>query len=175
MISEKLFQLNTLVLCDTPSTEKPDAFYIFAEPATHIDLLVSAVAPIAKQRKIKVAICGGVGQGYDFRVWFKALRENGLKEDEIVLISPDEYLNTITESTKLAQHAKMFGWKNIWITAPPFQQLRAFITLASMLKKEFWYAKIFNMLALPIDWYKEIIHYHGEVRGKPFVDERLDR
>jgi len=167
MINEKLHQLNTLVLCDTPGSEKADAIYIFAEPNTYLALLTGAVAGLAKSTGVKVAICGGVGQGYDFRPWLKALREQGLKEDEIVLIAPDDTLNSLTESLKLAQHAKMFGWKNIWITAPPYQQLRAFMTLVTALKKEFHLAKIYNLIALPLKWYKETVHYQGEVKGRP--------
>ena len=175
MLDYKLYQLNTLVLCDVAPAERPDAFYIFAEPASFLGLLCDAVCAVADSRKIKIAINGGVGQGYDFRIWHKRLRENGIKEENIILIAPpDGELNTATESEKLAQHAKMFGWKNIWITAPPYQQTRAFMNLVSFLKKEFYPIKVYNLVALPLNWHKEIIHYHGETKGRPVDFIRME-
>lgn len=168
MLSEKLHQLNTLVLCDTPEREMPDAFYIFSEPNSHLEMLTKIAVSLAKPHGIKIALSGGVDQGYDFRFWLKALREYGINEEDIVLIAqPEQNLNTLSESEKLAQHAKMFGWKNIWITAPAFQQLRTFMSLVTAVKKEFHLAKIYNIPGLPLKWHKEMVHYQGEVKGRP--------
>ena len=177
MLNERLYQLNTLVLCDVPPNEMPDAFYVYSEPASFLDLLGGAALDLAKSRKIKIAICGGVGRGYDFRLWLKLFRDAGIKEDNIVLIAPpEEEIDCWSESVKLARHAKMFGWKNIWITAPPYQQTRAFMSLVSALSKEFFPTKVYNKIALPLNWHKDIIHYRGEVKGAPlnFIQTELD-
>jgi|GEM_PF-4399855 len=178
MIDQKLYQLNTMVLCDVPPANKPDAFYIFSEPASFLELLCDAAASIAGPKKIKVAISGGVGNGYDFRLWHKRLRENGIKEDNIVLIAPPENeTSSKTETEKLALHAKMFGWQEVWITAPPYQQTRAFMHLITELKKQFHPIRVYNMIALPLNWHKEIVHYQGETKGRPvdFIRSELEK
>lgn len=176
MIGKELYQLNTLVLCDIPEG-KPDAIYIFAEPDTYLDLISDMVVQIAKHSKLKVALCGGVGEGYDFRHWHRQLREKGIKEEQIVLIAPDENLNMVNECSKLAAHARMFGWKNIWISAPPYQQPRAFLCLLAALKNEMLLIKVYNLITVALNWHKEIVHYNGEIKGRPidFIAEELEQ
>ncbi len=87
------------------------------------------------------------------------------KENIARIISYDVRLNTRSESQALIRGAKVSGWKHIYITAPPFHQLRAFITAVSVALKEYPGLAIYNRVGKTMDWGEEIRHSQGESVG----------
>jgi hypothetical protein len=173
----KIHQLNTLVLADVKPEIKPDAIYLFAE-SEDLKGSVQDKGKEAFDSGIKVAICGGKGGCYSgFEFWKEELKEKGIAEQAIIPIPANSNLNTYTEAESLITYAKEQGWKNIYISAPPFHQLRAFITAVSLTQKIYPELKIYNIVGTELPWHKEVVHYQGVVVDTPlnFIFSELER
>ncbi len=77
--------------------------------------------------------------------------------------------NTLTESQALVKYAKENKQSRIYVVAPPFHQLRAFVTTASEAIKENNSLSIFSYIGdLPIDdeyWNTEVVHSQGVLKN----------
>ena len=160
-----LYKLNTIVLSDCLPTEMIDALYLFAEPdGTLREALIQRAIELAP-RVTHIAMCGGTGQGYvGFYSWADELVEKGVERDRLVAIPYGDHVNTYSESIHLTSFAMEKNWKQIVLTAPVHQQLRACMTMIRQLQLQKADVTLYNAPSTFFPWNQELIHYQGEVK-----------
>jgi hypothetical protein len=88
-----------------------------------------------------------------------------------------DQLNTLTEMEAFMDSAKRLGWKDIILVAPPFHQVRVFITAVSVAARKYPEAKIYNQVGISLSWLERATHSQGTLKGtrREFIHTELDR
>ncbi len=177
-IELELYKLNTIVLTDELPTAQLDVIYIFAEPDGTLRETQIQRAVELWPRALKLALCGGTGQGYTgFEEWSSELKKRGVPGEHILAVPYADNLNTYTESVNLIQHAQQSSWKRICLIAPIHQQLRAFLSVLQQVKKADINLEIYNAHGQAFPWNAEMVHYQGAVKNMAhrFIDSEIER
>ena len=156
--------------------------YIFlAQTSDNQKTLFDAVLNLYKDKKVeRVLICGeGEKTGYPgFRKWQAELISLGVKQKDIFgLKTIDGTINTLFEAESLIKLAKKERWETIYAVSAPFHQIRAFITLVSVLKKFYLSFRIFNKPAEAMPWNKSVLHSQGILKAprSEIIQHELER
>ena len=67
------------------------------------------------------------------------------------------------EALELVKLAKEERWQNIYVTAAPFHQLRAFVTVVSVALTEYPCLKIFSVPGCVLTWSEKISLFQGKI------------
>ena len=86
----------------------------------------------------------------DASLWREELGRIGFKEDDILSFNVHGDANTFTEMVAMVNFAKENGLKRLRFRAVPFQQPRAFITVVSVLLKQYPELRIYNSAGCPL-------------------------
>lgn len=187
------YKLTVRVLCDTEPQEKPFVAYLFGQTKFNQNSVLDAAAMLYKERRgnISIGIMGGgplfppsgklpMWEGYD--AWEKELRLRvvRLRLDpgiSIFSVEPLPKSNTLTEAYGIVRLAKEMGWPSIYIIAPPFHQVRCFISTMTAALAEYPELKIYNKVGDTLDWDEKGVHSQGVLTGarKDFIDSEWDR
>ena len=101
--------------------------------------------------------------------WKKRLMELNVNEEDIILIEPDYncYFSTDAEARGLVKFCIHQGINNVCITAPPFHQIRAFISgVSALIDLNATSLNLYNCPGNSVDWNEEVVHSQGKVKGK---------
>ncbi len=141
---------------------KDNAWSVFAEG---VELLRKCFVPkIALQK-------GGNGFGYcGYNYSVECLKSHGVLEREMEdieyrFVFGDRIINTLTELITVVRFAKVKGWRRIYLVAPPFHQLRSFITAVTAVDHEYPRLKIYNRVGGPLPWNQKVVHSQGVLTG----------
>ena len=166
---ESILQLTHTVLSDPPPITTPNVVYLFTTSNDLKESVLNRALELYKSQEVNIALLSGKGGGYSgFEDWKDELIKRGVLEHHIFSIPGPVILNTHYESEKLVEHSKINGWRSIYICAPPFHQLRAFITVVTIAENIYPELKIYNTPGKPISWHKQVSHYQGMVVDTPF-------
>ena len=69
--------------------------------------------------------------------------------------------NTLTEAEALVEYAKNYEFKSIIVTAPPFHQLRSFMTTVGVAIREYPRLNVFSLPGVTQPWNEQVIHSQG--------------
>jgi hypothetical protein len=161
-----LIELLIRTLCDPLPDLPADGAYLFGQTADNQQsVFETGVDLVKRQRARRLLIpdstprCGYPG----FRVWRQALGDLGLGESDIAGVSTASLpgLNTLTEAEALVRHARAEGMARILVVAPPFHQLRAFITTVSVVLREFPGLRVYNRVGVAQPWDDTVVHSQG--------------
>lgn len=178
---EELFELTHRILQDgTPQGILP--VYVFSETIGNqiSPLRTSALFYLIEAVDI-VAICDGETDhgAAGFTFCKEKLIELGVPKSNIVSISMpgDVNVNTLSEAEFLVRFARENNLGNIYITAAPFHQVRAFVTTVSVALREYPTLKIYNKVGMPLQWNEMAHHSQGVLTGlrKEFIYTEYDR
>jgi hypothetical protein len=88
-----------------------------------------------------------------------------------------ESLNTLTESEEIVRFCVEQSIDEIYIVAPTFHLLRAFMTLVSVILKKKEKLKVYCYPGTNLDWEEEVFHSQGILRArrKEFITSELER
>lgn len=166
---EKLIELIFRILFDVRPSFKADAVYIFGQTSDSQKTLFEAASNLYKNKDVdKIVICGEDERtGYPgFRDWQVRLTSFDIGQSDIIgLKTNDGTINTLHESQALVKLAKEEKWKTIYIVTSPFHQIRAFITLVSVLKKSYSSFGVFNRPAGAMAWGEAVLHSQGILKA----------
>jgi hypothetical protein len=114
-----------------------------------------------------------------FADWNERLQECGVSTGQIegVPIGQTATLNTLIESEALVQFALQQKFNSLIVVAPPFQQLRAFMTAVTVALKKFPQLQIYSHPAVAMSWEEEVVHSQGTLRAtrKKLIHTELER
>jgi hypothetical protein len=110
----------------------------------------------------------GENTGYPgAKAWKDYLYYSGnLAPSHIITVPCLELLHTFSEALALVRHAKECGWKSLIIVAPPFHQLRAFISVVSAIRKlGVTDLRVYNQVGTTLPWHEESRHSQGTLKA----------
>lgn len=164
-----LIELLTRILCDPGPDVPAGGAYLFGQTADNQQSVLEAGVSLINQRRAqKLLIPSSVPQcGYPgFQTWHQALIALGLEETDVsgVPVSPDSSLNTLNEAEALVRYAKASRMAQVFVVAPPFHQLRAFITTISVVLREFPELRVYNQVGTALPWDETVYHSQGTLQ-----------
>ena len=177
-----LIELLIRVLYD-PLPEAPtEGAYLFGQTVDNEQsVFATAVDLINRHQARRLLIpdssprCGYPG----FRAWHQALVGLGLGETTITGIPTASYptLNTLIEAVAVVRYARQENITSIFVAAPPFHQLRAFMTTVSVALQEFPELQIYNRVGMALPWPETVFHSQGtlECRRSDLIHSELER
>jgi len=152
------------VMADDVPDQKPDAAYLVGETIDNASSVLLRGAQLWKQGLVpKIAIQkGGEGFGYcGYEYSRRQLLLGGVPANHII---PMPILSEFEEG-KIVHMAMDLKWRRVYIVAPPFHQLRSFITAVTAADHAYPELKIYNYVGVPLSWKKPAIHSQGTFSG----------
>lgn len=167
MLSELIIR----TLCDTLPTTQADAVFLFGQTEDNQQSVFDSsiyLLQISLAKKV-MFIQSEAMSGYPgFAKWQEELTKLGVTKEQIepVPIGADvASLNTRIEAEAAINHAKKLAYKNLLVTASPFQQTRAFMAAVTAVRNFYPYLKVYSYPGRSLSWCEEVTHSQGRVKG----------
>ncbi len=169
--TESVFELAVRVLMDVPPDGEADGVYLYAQTSDNEESIFSAVPGLlARQAARKLLIadspprCGYPG----IERWRRKLLEVNVSKEMILPVptARHENLNTLTEAESVIELVRELSFRTLLITAHPIHQIRAFMTMVTVVERTMPELRLFSAPALPQPWTAEALHSQGVVRGR---------
>jgi uncharacterized SAM-binding protein YcdF (DUF218 family) len=175
-------ELLVRILCDIRPPEPADGAYLYctttdnqASTCRTARVLIShAIVP-------RVYILGAPAMsGYPgVNQYRQRLREFGLPADKIddVPYRGTESINTLVESQALIRFARDQGMGSVVLVSPPFHQLRAFMTAATVALKLYPGLALYSHPGAAMSWIDSVVHSQGTLQAprRQLIQEELVR
>lgn len=161
-----MHELLTRVLCDTRPQHPVDAAYLFCTtPGNQASLNQAARALIHQSIAARILILNAPPlSGYPGVTHCQnQLQASGVAPELIETVPLDETpsLNTLIESQALIAHAKAHALRSLVVVAPPFHQLRAFMTAVTVALRQYPSLAIYSFPGAALSWTRETTHSQG--------------
>jgi hypothetical protein len=177
-----VFELLVRVLCDVDVAEPVPAAYLFAQTADNQQSVFETGLTLSRKNSVdKLLIPDSEPMsGYPgFLAWQQQLLAAGLPAEKVAGIPTSSFstLHTLIEAKTLVNHARTCGINRLFIIAPPFHQLRAFITTVSVLLQDFSELRVYNRVGKSLPWNETVVHSQGtlQCQRSELIQSELDR
>lgn len=167
----RLLEITTIILNDNVEVNAP-VVYLFGQTSDNQSSVFNRGKELWKKGLVASILIddGDDKHGYPgYQSWRKELLRMEVAETAILPLQGNlitKNINTLTEAQTLVRYAQSQRWKRIYITAAPFHQLRAFITVVSVALREYPELAIYNAVGTHLDWFEETRHSQGTLRAK---------
>ena len=168
--SRKILELSTRVLCDTPPPRKCDGVFLFSQTANNQESVFAIANRLLNDGSASRVFFMNVPPvsgypGYD--AWREELKAGGVSEEKLegVPLDDSQSLNTLIESRALIRFAKAKNYDHIYVSSPPFHQLRAFMTVTTVLLEEHPALHIYSKPGAALSWQDTVRHSQGSLSG----------
>ena len=159
----ELLEITTMILTDNAGVRAP-AIYLVGQTSDNQNSIFNKGREFWRKGLVASILIddGETEHGYPgFEAWKRELLRMGVTEETILPLKFDGNLNTLTEAQALIRYARSREWKCIYISAAPFHQLRAFITLVSVVLREYPELAVYNAVGTHLDWFATACHSQG--------------
>lgn len=177
-----ILELLTRTLCDQRPKNPTNGAYLYCQTRNNQQsIFQSAQFLLNKALTHKILLLDTKAKsGYPgFSEWKQNLYQLGLSAEQIggVINKETSMLNTLIESEAIIRFAKQHSYHSLFVVAPPFQQLRAFMTAVTVALREYPELLIYSHPGVAMSWQEEVIHSQGTLRAKrrDLIQEELDR
>lgn len=178
----KLLELAIRTLCDVKAGKMVDAVFLYSQTIDNQNSVLSAAQQLLADNCAKKIIIthSGPKSGYPgYPVWKKELLDRGVSEELILGVDLVEAasLNTLIEANAMIQFAQKKRYTDIYITAAPFHQLRAFMTSVTAALEYYPQINIYSYNGKALPWLDSVAHSQGETLGprKELIHGELGR
>jgi hypothetical protein len=178
----KLLELAIRTLCDVNVKKTADGVFLCSQTEDNQESVFSAARQLIKdQLAHRILIVDSEPKsGYPgYAVWEEALLGMGIPKEIIsgVDLRETASLNTLIEATGMIAHAKTHQYKDVYIVASPFQQLRAFMTSVTVALKHYPKIRLYSYPGDSLSWLETVVHSQGTTRGprKDLISGELER
>lgn len=160
-------ELLARTLCDTEPEEKTvDAVYVFGQTPDNEKSSLEMGAKLITKGKAKKLVflkTGTLVTGVTFSADMDTkLIKLGVWEQKIVVTNlPTGIAHTQTEAIAFVELAKKMDWKTVYITSPPFHQLRACAETVTAILKFYPELKVYNKVGKALPWTIKAVHSQG--------------
>lgn len=173
-LQEKWTQVLTVVLTDCVKGLRASPVYLFSETTDNERSVFQTGVRLLCEGKASglflIDDADRTNVGYPgAKRWTERLARAGVQPSSIGVIKCTGWLHTYSESLALVAHAKREGWGSLVIVAPPFHQVRAFVSIVSAMRKLDAKIRVFNQVGTTSAWSKTVRHSQGTL-----VRTRLD-
>ena len=175
-------ELLTRSLCDLRPKNLTNGAYLYCQTRSNQRSIFQAAQFLLNNSLTsKILILNTKAKsGYPgFAEWKQQLRQLGLSVEQIEGVNNKEtsMLNTLIESEALIRFAKQHGYRSLFVVAPPFHQLRAFMTAVTVALREYPELLIYSYPSVAMPWQEEVVHSQGILKAKrrDLIQEELER
>lgn len=157
-------------LYDTQPKDLTSGAYLYCQTESNQQsLFQTAFSYLTNSRNSKILILQtNAKSGYPgFSEWKYKLQKTGCPIERIEGVEIDDTfsLNTLIESEALIRFAKQKGYPSLFVVAPPFQQLRAFMTSVTVALREYPELSLYSYPAVAMPWQEEVVHSQGTLKA----------
>ena len=169
--SEKLYQLNTMVLTDIHPSDERLPVYLFTETPDNQESVLQRGAELFHARKashlLLIDNLGGSKPGYPGAPpWQKRLQELNVPNEKVILIPFTEpVLHTLSEATAMVRFAKEQAWGKVVIVAPPFHLCRCFLSTITAVRHLNQEMRVYCQVGVTEPWHGHAVHSQRAVQG----------
>jgi hypothetical protein len=170
------------VLCDLQPKNPTNGAYLYCQTKSNQQSIFQAAQFLLDNSlTYKILILNtNAKSGYPgFTEWKHQLQQFGLSAEQIegVVNKESSMLNTLIESEAIIRFAKKHRYRSLFVVAPPFQQLRAFMTAVTVALREYPELLIYSYPGVAMSWQEEVIHSQGTLKAKrrDLIKEELER
>jgi hypothetical protein len=158
------------ILADPRPVEMADAAYLFAQTEPNQPSVCIAARELVERgrvRKVLISDCTPKSGYLGAAACRQALIVAGVPAGSIaeVPMEPTKVLHTLIESRKTVQFAKAQGYQRLLVVSTPFHQERAFITVVTVVLREYPSLKVYSHPGQPQPWDEVVTHSQGRLRG----------
>jgi hypothetical protein len=176
-----IIELLTRTLCDIQPSSPTNGAYLYCQTVSnHESTFQSATSLLNSLLISKIFILQIEAKsgytGYDN--WKHQLNLFGIAEDQIEGVNlKSAMLNTLTESEALVQFAKQRSHSSLFVIAPPFHQLRVFMTAVTVALNVYPKLKIYSFPGTAMPWNENVLHSQGVLKAKrrQLIQTELER
>jgi len=175
-------ELLTRVLCDLQPKNPTNGAYLYCQTRSNQQSIFQAAHFLlnnALTHRILILNTKAKSGYPGFTEWKQQLHQLGLSEEQIegVLNKETSMLNTLIESEAIIRFARQHSYRSLFVVAPPFQQLRAFMTAVTVALREYPELLIYSYPSAAMSWQEEVIHSQGRLKAKrrDLIQEELER
>jgi hypothetical protein len=166
----KLLELAIRTLCDVKAGRIADAVFLYSQTLDNQNSVLSAARQILEDHLAQKVIISRSGpkSGYPgYHAWKKELLDRGVPEELILGVDLEgaAALNTLIEANAMIQFAEKKQYRDIYISAAPFHQLRAFMTSVTAALKFYPRIKIYSYCGNALPWQDRVAHSQGKSLG----------
>jgi hypothetical protein len=165
-----LEELIIRALCDTIPAEPVEALFLFGQTEDNQQAAFETAHQFLQSGRTGKVLCLGTKamSGYPgFEVWKEEMERLGIGEGQLVGIPPvpadTDLLHTLIEATSAVRYAKEQGYRNLVVTAAPFQQPRAFMTAITAALREYPELYLYSLPGKAMPWQEEVVHSQGKL------------
>lgn len=163
---------------DIRPSDPADAAYLFAQ--TECNQEASFGAAMRSETLELLLLDTGPRSGYPgSTAWKMELAKSGYNPKRITEVPMENsiLLNSRTESQALMHFVKEENFQSLEVIAPPFHQLRAFMTAITIALEENVDIKIYSHPGLPFSWNETVVHSQGTLKAerRQLIHEELAR
>ncbi len=163
-------ELLVRTLADPRPAERVEAAYLFAQTEPNQESVFRAGRWLLDREyaaKLLISDCGPKSGYVGAAACRQAMIESGIPSQAIeeVPMEPTEILHTLIESQKLVRFAKARGYERVVVVSAPFHQERAFMTVVSVVLREYPSLKVYSYPGEPQPWDEVVTHSQGKLRG----------
>ena len=175
-------ELLTRTLCDLRPKNPTNGAYLYCQTRSNQQSIFQAAQFLLDNSlTYKILILNtNAKSGYPgFTEWKHQLQQFGLSAEQIegVVNKESSMLNTLIESEAIIRFVKKHRYRSLFVVAPPFQQLRAFMTAVTVALREYPELLIYSYPGVAMSWQEEVIHSQGTLKAKrrDLIKEELER
>ncbi|MFO7557130.1 MAG: hypothetical protein R6W88_18195 [Desulfobacterales bacterium] len=175
-------ELLTRVLCDQRPKHPTNGAYLYCQTRSNQQsIFQTAQFLLNNTYTYRILILNTKAKsGYPgFTEWKQNLKQLGISEEQIegVINKETSMLNTLFESEAIIRFAKQHSYHSLFVVAPPFHQLRAFMTAVTIALREYPELLIYSYPGVAMSWQEEVIHSQGVLKAKRhnLIQEELER
>jgi hypothetical protein len=182
LLGMKLVALAIRTLCDVRAKTTADGVFLCSQTRDNQRSVLAAGQQLIHAglaRKVLV-VDSEPKSGYPgYAVWEKELLGMGIPREIIagVDLRQAASLNTLIEATAMIAHAKENNYRDMYIAAAPFQQLRAFMTSVTVALTHYPDIRLYSFNGHPLSWMETVVHSQGTTLGlrKDLIRGELER
>jgi len=169
----ELLELTQRIMDDDGPKAKADAIIMYGQTKDNEDSIFLGVKRLYEKNLAERVVFGQGGKlvtRQDYLPDYQTkLIQLGIPSEAIIPLQITEALaHTHTEALAHIAHAKMRQWKNVYVVASPFHQLRAFVNTVSIVLRQYPELKVFSVLGTHLPWMDKAIHSQNVESGKRF-------
>jgi len=166
IITELLVQ----ILCDVRPEFPVNGAYLYCQTQSNQRSLFQTAGFLLKNSLAsKILILQTEAKsGYPgFSQWSRQLREQGVNEAQVegVELGETAMIHTLIESEALLRSAVQKKYSSLFVVAPPFQQLRAFMTAVTVALTECPEMLLYSYPAVAMPWQDIVVHSQGTLEA----------
>ena len=167
----KILELTIRTLCDVRAEIVADGVFLYSQTKDNQYSVLSAARQVMNGRLAEkiLIVKSGSKSGYPgYSVWEKELHQMGIQKCSIlgVDLSDTGTLNTLIEAEAMVNFAMRKQYRDIYIIASPFHQLRAFMTSVTAALNIYPELRIYSYNGKSLSWIDTVAHSQGTTSGQ---------